>query len=63
MAEVLTVEEFAADMRISRSLAYKLVASGDVPAVRLGKAWRIPRHVVDQLLNEKPLDRAPKVQT
>jgi excisionase family DNA binding protein len=47
---VLTVEELAQELRISRSLAYRLVASGDIPAVRLGTAWRVPRHVVDDLL-------------
>jgi excisionase family DNA binding protein len=52
-AAVLTVEEVADELRISRSLAYKLVASGEIRAVRLGKAWRVPRHIVDDLLGKR----------
>lgn len=57
---VLTVEEFAEQMRISRSLAYRLVASGEVKAVRLGRAWRVPRHVLEELVrgNGEPTSEA-----
>jgi excisionase family DNA binding protein len=58
MSAVLTVEEFAEKLRISRSLAYRLVKSGEVRAVRLGTAWRVPRHVVDELLGRSEEDPA-----
>lgn len=51
MPDVLTVEELADELRISRSLAYKLVSTGEIRAVRLGRAWRVPRHVLDELLS------------
>jgi excisionase family DNA binding protein len=41
--ELLTAPEAAKQLRISRSLAYELVARGRIPAIRLGRAIRIPR--------------------
>ncbi len=40
---LLTVPETAKLLRISRNLAYELVARGELPAVRLGRVIRIPR--------------------
>ena len=40
--DVLTVEEWAARMRISRTAAYKAVKTGDVKIIRIGKLIRIP---------------------
>ena len=46
--EYLTVPELAALLRISRNLAYELVAQGELPSFRLGSRIRIPR---DRLSN------------
>jgi excisionase family DNA binding protein len=40
---LLKVEEFARLARISRSLAYERVSAGEIPAIRVGTTWRIPR--------------------
>ena len=40
---LLTVEEAAAVMRISRTGAYNAIAEGTVPSVRIGRSIRIPR--------------------
>lgn len=40
---LLTVEEAAKVMRISRTGAYNAVAEGVVPAIRIGRTIRIPR--------------------
>lgn len=42
-ALVLTVSEAAQVLRISRNLAYELVAKGELPSVRLGRLIRVPR--------------------
>ena len=39
---VLTVEEWADEMRISRGAAYAAVKNGDVKAIRIGRLIRIP---------------------
>ncbi len=41
---LLTVREAAQLLRISRNLAYELVAQGHLPHVRLGRVIRVPRH-------------------
>lgn len=37
---VLTVAEFAEIMQVGRTTAYEMIASGDVPAIRIGKSDR-----------------------
>jgi excisionase family DNA binding protein len=38
----LTVEEAARLLRIGRNQAYQAVASGELPAKRIGRRWVIP---------------------
>jgi excisionase family DNA binding protein len=52
----LTVDELAVFLRVSRSTAYNLVWRGEVPCVRVGGAWRIPRAELERQLAES----APK---
>ena len=47
---VLTVDEAAYLLNISRSLAYTLVARGELPALRLGRRIVIPRTTLEGLL-------------
>lgn len=44
--DVLTVEEWAAKMRISRSAAYDAVKNGEVKVIRIGRLIRIPNTAV-----------------
>ena len=47
---LLTVTETARLLRISRNLAYELVARGELPAVRLGRVIRVPRFALESWL-------------
>ncbi|MGA2522356.1 MAG: helix-turn-helix domain-containing protein [Acidimicrobiales bacterium] len=47
---VLTVDEAAYLLHISRSLAYELIARGELPALRLGRRIVIPRVMLEELL-------------
>jgi len=47
----LTVEEAAARLGISRTLAYELVRQGKIPSLRLGRRL-VPVHAVDLMLHE-----------
>lgn len=42
MSRLLTIPEFCAAYRVSRSLTYEFLASGDLFAVKVGRATRIP---------------------
>jgi excisionase family DNA binding protein len=46
----LTVDELAEFLRVSRTVAYQLVKHGDVPRVRVGGQWRIPRDELERQL-------------
>ena len=47
---LMTVPEAAKLLRISRNLAYELVARGEIPAIRLGRVIRVPRGTLEQWL-------------
>lgn len=49
---VLTVEEVAKVLRISRGSAYEAVRTGAIPSVRVGRVIRVPRHLLNSLLRE-----------
>ncbi len=42
----LTVAEVAELMRVSNMTVYRLVKSGELPAVRFGRSYRIPESAV-----------------
>ncbi len=46
----LTVAEVAAVMRVSKMTVYRLVHSGELGAVRVGRSFRVPEQVVNDYL-------------
>lgn len=57
---LLKVSEAARLLRISRNLAYELIARGELPAVRLGRVIRVPRHSLeDWIARQSGLPDAP----
>ena len=49
-AAALSVEEAGALLGISRDLAYDLVATGELPSVRLGRRLVVPRRALEEAL-------------
>lgn len=48
----LTVAEVAALMRVSKMTVYRLVHGGTLPAVRVGRSFRVPEQAVHDYLRE-----------
>ena len=46
----LTVAEVAAMMRVSKMTVYRLVHNGELPAVRVGRSFRVPEDAVNEYL-------------
>ncbi|MDG4773165.1 MULTISPECIES: helix-turn-helix domain-containing protein [Micromonosporaceae] len=46
----LTVAEVARVMRVSKMTVYRLVHSGELSAVRVGRSFRVPEHAVHEYL-------------
>lgn len=51
--EVLTVEEVAKLLRVSRKTVEKLIYAKKLHAVKVGRVWRIPRAAVEAFLGGK----------
>jgi excisionase family DNA binding protein len=54
--QFLTVAEVAALMRVSKMTVYRLVHSGELPAVRVGKSFRVPEKAVHDYLDNAYFD-------
>jgi len=54
----LTVAEVAALMRVSKMTVYRLVHSGELAAVRVGRSYRVPDTAVHAYLNDAFTDTA-----
>ena len=48
----LTVAEVAAIMRVSKMTVYRLVHSGELEAIRVGRSFRVPEQAVTGYLRE-----------
>jgi excisionase family DNA binding protein len=48
--QLLTVREVAKILRLSVGAVRNLIVQKEIPALRLGKQYRIPKYVIDNLL-------------
>ena len=51
-SKFLTVAEVAAMMRVSKMTVYRLVHGGELPAVRVGRSFRVLEEDVDEYLRK-----------
>lgn len=51
---VLTIEELAGYLKISKSTLYKLAQEGKIPCQKVGKHWRFRKEAIDRWLEESP---------
>ena len=60
LAEVrfTTVAEVASLMRVSKMTVYRLIHSGELPAVRVGRSFRVPESAVHDYLKTAFVDTA-----
>ena len=54
----LTVAEVAALMRVSKMTVYRLVHSGELPAIRFGRSFRVPESAVAAVIERAVSDTA-----
>ncbi|MGH2636100.1 MAG: helix-turn-helix domain-containing protein [Actinomycetota bacterium] len=55
---LLTVAEVAATMRVSNMTVYRLIKSGELPAIRVGKNYRIRESDMDRYLEQRQVEGA-----
>ncbi len=54
--QFLTVAEVATMMRVSKMTVYRLVHNGELPAIRVGKSFRVPEKAVHDYLQNAFFD-------
>ena len=52
----LTIAEVAAMMRVSKMTVYRIVHNGDLPAVRVGRSFRVTEKDVDEYIKRSFFD-------
>ena len=50
--DILTIEELAIYLKISKSTLYKLVREGKIPSQKIGRHWRFRKGAIDHWLEE-----------
>ena len=55
--DTLTPEEAAAYLRVNAQTMYRLLRSGQLPGVKVGRQWRIRRVALEQYLDGPPSPR------
>ena len=54
----LTVAEVASILRVSKMTVYRMVHNGDLPAVRVGRSFRVPEDAVNTYLETSFVETA-----
>lgn len=52
MDEILTIEEFAQIMKVSKITIYRMIKNKQIPAIKFGKSWRINRNIINDLFTK-----------
>lgn len=55
--EILNIQEVSNYLKIPVSTIYKLITEKKIPAIKLGKHWRIMKRDLDQLFEQQVMVR------
>jgi excisionase family DNA binding protein len=55
----VTVAEVASRMRVSKMTVYRLVHSGELPAIRFGRSFRVQQRAVEELIHDAQVRTDP----
>jgi len=53
-SQIMTVEEVADFLKLSKITVYKLVKKGDLPGFRVGNSWRFRRETIAGIITKQP---------
>lgn len=51
--EIMTLDEVAAYLKAGKRTIYRLAASGEIPAFKLGGTWRFSRSDIESWIKEQ----------
>jgi excisionase family DNA binding protein len=58
-SSVLTIDELAQYLKISKSTLYKLAQEGAIPCNKIGKHWRFHKDAIDEWLRRRNPSASP----
>lgn len=61
--ELLTAEEVAAILRVSKMTVYRKIHSGELPSVHFGRSYRVPAAALESYFPEHKQAPAPPQDT
>lgn len=56
MTELMTVEEVASYLRVTKKTIYRLLKRGSISATKVGHQWRFDKASIDEWLHQKPVE-------
>jgi excisionase family DNA binding protein len=54
---IMTIDEVASFLKLSKITIYKLVKKGDIPAFRVGNSWRFQRDKIETMVATRGIDK------
>ena len=61
MAELMTVQELADYLRVTKKTIYRLLRQGKIPAIKVGKQWRFDKAAFDKWLQQSSVGTQAKI--
>jgi len=63
--DVMTIDELAAYLKLSKSSLYQFARAGKVPGVKIGQQWRFHKDVIDAWIKDgvPPTQACGKMQS
>ncbi len=52
--EILTIDEVADYLKLSRTTVWRLCTEGKLHAVKIGRSWRVDRAEIERVLGRRP---------
>mgnify|MGYP000907086120 FL=1 len=52
--EIMTMDELAEYLKISKSTLYKLAVENKIPGTKIGKRWRFHKDAIDEWVKQGP---------
>jgi excisionase family DNA binding protein len=52
--EIMTMDELAEYLKISKSTLYKLAVESKIPGTKIGKRWRFHKDAIDEWVKQGP---------
>ena len=56
--DVMTIDELAAYLKLSKSTLYQFARAGKVPGVKIGEQWRFQKSAIDEWMRSKTTPKA-----